>query len=92
MKLTLASFMKKSGPEAGDLRLFLNLRFLGLHSLFVFSDLTPNFPQSHLFLGDSDQMPQSLPTGVNMSCISSHVTWVLLLNMSMWPSRLKYHS
>lgn len=50
MNLTLASFMKKNGPEAGDLRLLLNLRFLGLHSLFVFSDLTPNFPQSHLFL------------------------------------------
>ena len=41
---------------------------------------------------ETDQMPQSFPTGVNMCWVSSHRTWVLLLNISMWPSYVKYHS
>ena len=64
------------------------LNFISCLSSQTFLLLPHSFLPGHLFLGDSAQMPPSLPTGVSVCRVSSQLTWVLPLNTVMWSSHL----
>lgn len=64
------------------------MNFISSLSSQTFLLLPPSFLPGHLFLGDSAQMPPSLPTGVSVCQVSSQLTRVLPLNTAMWSSHL----
>lgn len=64
------------------------LNFISCLSSQTFILLPPSFLPGHLFLGDSAQMPPSLPTRVSVCWVSSHLTQVLPLNTAMSSSHL----
>lgn len=64
------------------------MNFISCLSSQTFLLLPPSFLPGRLFLGDSAQMPPSLPTRVSVCWVSSQLTQVLPLNTAMPSSHL----